>query len=156
MVYPLTIYELIDGFANMTGNPVVAQKLTGQRTNIIIWLAAYQLVFISVVFAVSIFQSHKIAGPMFKLSKFLKHIKDGNRPEILFFRKGDHFKEIADEFNEALQTLQDQYSKDFAYLNEVNSYINNLALIVPEDKKPVLKEINTKLKEIQERYQVKD
>jgi hypothetical protein len=60
--------------------------------------------------------------------------------------------ELADEYNDAMETVHDTHNADFAYISEVNSYINNLALVVPEDKRPVLEEIVQKLTEIQERF----
>ena len=110
------------------------------------------MAFIGIVFLISIFQSHKIAGPMYKLRKFLKMVADGKPTGRLFFRKGDNFPEVAEDFNAAFGKLQETYNNDFAYLSEVSSYINNLALVVPEDKKPVLKEISQKLTEIQSRF----
>ncbi len=88
---------------------------------------------------------------MYKLKKYLDNIKDGNPPEKLYFRKGDHFLEIAESFNQAMDKIQEVHLKDFIYLSEINSYINNLAMILPEDKKNVLNEISSKLSEIQDR-----
>ena len=55
--------------------------------------------------------------------------------------------------NETLEFFVNQRQEDFAYLDEVSAYINNLALVVPEDKKPVLNEIQSNLAKIQSRYQ---
>jgi hypothetical protein len=97
--------------------------------------------------------SHKIAGPLYKLQNYLRDIREGGDVKSLFFRDGDHFHEIAEEVSQTMEYFSKQREKDFSYLDEVSSYIANLALVVPEDKKPVLNEIQSKLSEIQTRYQ---
>ncbi|MBT3979859.1 MAG: hypothetical protein HOE90_00820 [Bacteriovoracaceae bacterium] len=92
---------------------------------------------------------------MFKLTKSLKDIAAGGPPQKIFFRKGDQFMEVAEAYNNAVEKMTQEHNDDFAYLSEVSSYINNLSLVVPEDKKSVLGEINTKLTEIQERFKAK-
>ena len=55
-------------------------------------------------------------------------------------------------FNKTFENIQENYRKDFVYLSEVSAYINNLSLVVPDDKKIVLSEISKKLEEIQSRF----
>ena len=89
---------------------------------------------------------------MYKLQKFLRAKKDGLESGKLFFRKGDYFQEVADDFNDVFEELEEQHNQDLVYLNEVNSYISNLGMVVPEDKKAVLNEITQKLNQIQNRF----
>jgi hypothetical protein len=151
IIYPITIYELIGSITTTLNNPEVTKSLFEKRTSLILTLILLQTGFICLIFVICIFQGHKIAGPMYKLKKYLDNIKDGNPPEKLYFRKGDHFLEIAESFNQAMDKIQEVHLKDFIYLSEINSYINNLAMILPEDKKNVLNEISSKLSEIQDR-----
>lgn len=154
LVYPLTIYELIESLVAQSNSEVIASALTRNRMKLILVLGLFQTGFTALVFVICIFQSHKIAGPMYKLKKFLQSIKDGNPPTKLFFRKGDNFQEIAEAFNEAFSTVQENHLRDFTYLSEINSYINNLSHVIPEDKKAVISEISNKLNEIQDRFKV--
>lgn len=152
LIYPFTIYDLFNSFIQNTPNSITQQQLEESRKNLIVWLVVYQVAFCAIIFIVSIFISHKIAGPIYKLSTFLKKLSDGVNPGRLYFRKGDHFLDVADDYNEAMTRVQETQSADFAYIAEVNSYISNLAMVVPEDKKPVLEEIVVKLNEIQDRF----
>ncbi len=93
---------------------------------------------------------------MFKLQKFLRAKKDGNEDGKLFFRKGDYFHEVADDFNDAFNELEERHHQDLMYLNEVNSYISNLGMVVPEDKRAVLSEITQRLNQIQSRFESAD
>lgn len=46
-----------------------------------------------------IFYSHKIAGPLFILHRSMQSMAQGEKVSDLNFRKGDYFKELAEEFN---------------------------------------------------------
>ena len=98
------------------------------------------------------FYSHRIAGPLYKLQKHLRSIREGFNPGKLFFRNGDYFQDVADDLNDTIEHIEDGYKNDLVYLSEVNSYINNLSLVVPDDKRVVLNEISSRLSEIQERF----
>jgi hypothetical protein len=93
---------------------------------------------------------------MYKVQQYLATIRDGDFSGKLKFRNGDYFHEIAEDINETFETVQENYKNDFVYLSEVNAYLNNLSLVVPDDKKVVLKEITHKLSEIQSRFQPQD
>jgi sensor histidine kinase YesM len=153
LIYPFTIYEIFESFFRL--DPSKAHMMQTNRNELLKWLVGIQFMYISVVFLVCIFISHKIAGPMYKLSNYLKNIIAGNSPERLYFRNGDNFTDIADLFNQAMERLEEDRSNDFQYLSEVSSYIKNLSVVVPEDKKPVLNEIIVKLNEIQTRFDSK-
>jgi gluconate kinase len=86
------------------------------------------------------------------MQNFLEEIKNGAPISKLFFRQGDAFQEVADSLNETLDVIQEERKQDFMYLSEVNSYLKNLEVVLPEDKKVVLQEINQKLSDIQNRF----
>ena len=151
IIYPITIYDLYEKVILL--QPASESKLEESRTNLLYLLFILEFAFIGIVFVVSIFMSHKIAGPLYKLQNYLRDIREGGDVKTLFFRDGDNFHEIADEVTQTMEFFSNQRENDFAYLDEVSSYIANLALVVPEDKKPVLNEIQSKLSEIQTRFQ---
>lgn len=151
LVYPITIYDLYEKVILL--QPGNEDKLEESRMNLLYLLFILEFAFIGIVFVVSIFMSHKIAGPLYKLQNYLRDIREGGDVKSLFFRDGDHFHELAEEVSQTMEYFSKQREKDFSYLDEVSSYIANLALVVPEDKKPVLNEIQSKLSEIQTRYQ---
>lgn len=150
IIYPLTIYELINTLIDQF--PSKKLKLSQSRDSLLMILILIQVGMLGLIFVISIFVSHKIAGPMYKLKIFLRNIREKEKLNTIFFRKGDYFPEIADEINQTLNMLKDQRSEDFKYLEDISSYMANLALAIPDDKKPVLEEIQRKLTEIQTRY----
>jgi len=132
--------------------PNLAINVQATRRELLMILSIWQIGFTGMMFIVCIFFSHKIAGPVYKTMKFFKAIKNGDNPGRLSFRDGDYFPELADEFNNTFDHIHENYKKDLVYLSEVNSYLNNLSMVVPDDKKAVLNEISKKLSEIQERF----
>jgi methyl-accepting chemotaxis protein len=131
------------------------QSLEAKRKSLISVLALWQIGFTALVFIMCIFLTHKVAGPLFKLQKFFTAIAEGGDNGRLFFRSGDYFTELADSYNDAINQLKEDYKNDFVYLSEVSAYINNLSLVVPDDKKAVLNEINKRLTEIQGKFNEK-
>ena len=151
LIYPFIILDLFDKIIQM--RPEESALHLQSRNELIGILAIIELIFLGFLFIFSIFLSHKIAGPMYKLRRHLEEIREGGEVKPIHFRKGDNFQEIADEVNRTLETLQNQRQEDFSYLEEVSAYITNLSLVVPEDKKPVLTEIQSNLAKIQTRNQ---
>lgn len=153
IIYPFSIYELMNTIISHFAlkNPEIATHYSSKRDALILFLILLHLGFTCLTFFVCVFFSHKIAGPIYKLQKHLKLIREGNN-EKLFFRKGDYFQELADDVNETFEQLEDGYKNDLVYLSEVTSYINNLSLVVPDDKRVVLNEISARLSSMQERF----
>ena len=154
LIYPFSIYELMGNIVAHFAlkNPEVAVYYSGKRDTLITLLMLLHLGLTALTFFACVFFSHRIAGPIYKLSKHLRLIREGSKPGRLFFRKGDYFLELADEINETFDHLEENYKKDLVYLSEVTTYINNLSLVVPDDKRVVLTEISSRLNEIQERF----
>lgn len=133
-------------------NPEIASHYSSKRDSLILFLILLHLGFTFLTFFLCIFFSHKIAGPLYKLQKHLKSIRENNTHGKLYFRNGDYFQELADDVNETFEHLENNYKNDLVYLSEVTSYINNLSLVVPDDKRVVLNEISSRLSAMQERF----
>jgi len=56
--------------------------------------------FVLLVFVLSVFVSHRIAGPLYKLNRYMRDgAKNGRLLGDLHFRSGDHFRELAESYN---------------------------------------------------------
>ncbi len=70
---------------------------------------ALMIVAISIL---SIFASHKMAGPMFKFERTLRQLSQGDMVEKIRLRRGDSFKELASEINVLIDRLsEDKWSQ---------------------------------------------
>lgn len=111
-IYPTLIYELYDSFTRYLArdpNGPMTSLLKENRENMIFWLVTMQVFFLSLTFFISVFLSHRIAGPLYKLSKALNDLRNGKLNKI-YFRKFDHFKELAEEYNYAVESVRDSVS----------------------------------------------
>ena len=150
LVYPVIIFDFFNLF--IAQNPNAVQNVVDTQRNLIIFLFVVQVIITTLVFIVFIFLTHKIAGPMFKLKNHLASIREGNPITPLTFRNGDYFADVAEEVSLFLDTVAHNQESDFAYIDEVAAYVQNLNLVTPDDKKPVLNEISRRLIELKSRY----
>ncbi len=84
---------------------------------------------LTVVFTalVSIFFSHKIAGPLFRLARDLERLASGDITGKTFFREKDQFAMLATEKNNMagrLAGLVSDSARDFAFLRETCSELS--------------------------------
>jgi hypothetical protein len=154
IIYPISIYELMNSIIAHFSlkNPEIAARYVNQRDTLILFLCLLHVGLTCLTFFICILLSHKIVGPLYQLQKHLKLIREGQHVENLSFRGGDYFQELATDVNETFSHLDNRYKDDLVYLSEVASYINNLSMVVPDDKRVVLNEISSRLSSIQERF----
>lgn len=70
-----------------------------------------QVVLLSLSLLISIFMSHKIAGPLYKLRKAIAEARAGNLDLRIQFRQKDYFQELAPEFNTLMDSIQDRIAQ---------------------------------------------
>ena len=78
-------------------------RITFQREDQTLGLQLVSLTFLSfaVMMMGSVYLSHKIAGPIYRLNKYLTDMAgDKVKPQRITFRKYDFFKDLAANFNE--------------------------------------------------------
>ena len=122
------------------------------QRDLILYLFIIQLIVMALAFIVFIFITHKIAGPLYKLKTHLYDIRTGKAVSPLTFRAGDYFPDVAEEVSLFLETVAENQESDFQYVEEISAYLENLATVVPDDKKPILSEISRRLLDIKSRY----
>lgn len=150
IVYTFVVYD----FINDLGNQYALTKLgvSEAAKSFLLFIVPFQFLLSALVVLTSIFLTHKVAGPLYKLKNHLTHIREGDPITPLEFRTGDNFQDVAEEVSLFLEWVVANQEADFKYVQEVSSYVDNLAMVIPDDKKPVLNEISRRLKDISERY----
>lgn len=150
LIYPVIIYDF---FQLITASvPNLSSNVLSAQQDLVFYLIIIQVVITLLVFILFIFATHKIAGPMYKLKNHLAAIREGGEITPLHFRNGDYFHDVAEEVSLFLETVAYNQENDFGNVDEIASYIDNLASVVPDDKKPLLSEISRQLLEIRSRY----
>lgn len=110
MVYPIIIYNLFEYFLTAIGPDaskisISLEKVKALENQVLVLLGVLQLLFLGITFILSIFLSHRIAGPLFKLRRAIEETGKGNFDQRISFRKTDHFMELQDAFNDMIQHL---------------------------------------------------
>jgi hypothetical protein len=154
LVYAFVVYD----FMSDLGNQYALTKLgvTEGAKSFLIFMIPFQFLLTALVILTSIFLTHKVAGPLYKLKNHLIHIREGEPISPLEFRTGDNFQDVAEEVSLFLDWVVANQEADFKYVSEVAAYVDNLSLVIPDDKKPVLNEISRRLKDVTTRYKKED
>lgn len=107
-VYPIIIYNLFNYLARylqLDPNGPGLAAIQGTRKEVLLLLVVFQVIFLIITFMISVFLSHRIAGPLYKLKSFFRQNGDGKLSPEIHFREHDHFKDVADEYNQMLSRL---------------------------------------------------
>ena len=106
--YLLTINDIYNEFIHILSShyPNAATSYVEKKNSLFLIFSFWQLFVCSILFVIGIFISHKIAGPIYKTKMFLGKIEHGDFDSKLFFRKGDNFPELANSYNNAIESLQ--------------------------------------------------
>src|SRR6185437_15171362 len=95
-VYPIIIYNLFDfltRYLQLDPNGPGIASIQTTRKEVLFLLIFFQLIFLVITFMISVFVSHRIAGPLYKLKNFFKQNTSGKLSPELSFRKSDHFQD---------------------------------------------------------------
>jgi methyl-accepting chemotaxis protein len=112
---------------------------------------------------VSVYMSHKIAGPLFRLKKCFLDVAKGDLSFEMRLRKGDELTDLVDDFNGMLRNLKGmvdadrQKAKDMRQKVEETLITFNKPNISPQEKQQMeesLKTLILKLKEVSSQYKI--
>ncbi len=85
---------------------ILPSPIEKQVRQIHLWLIINSLIYTALVAVVSVYISHKIAGPVFKLKKQIREIIDsGDTSKKIFIRKGDELNDLVAVINELLEKV---------------------------------------------------
>jgi sensor histidine kinase YesM len=109
LAYPLIISNLFDYLIQYLAldplGPALA-TLEKTREDLLWLLILMQAVMLTITFLISIFMSHKIAGPLYKLRRYFQEVRAGKLDQKLSFRKNDYFQELVPDYNSMMETIR--------------------------------------------------
>ncbi len=110
LMFPLMLDEALTVIIELVirdpRGPEVAQILAAKK-DLFRNLYIFELIFVLVVFFLGIFLSHRIAGPLYKLDQYFREAaRTGRLRSGLRFRSGDHFLELAENYNRMVDSVQ--------------------------------------------------
>lgn len=87
-------------------NEEAKAQLYRELTEVIVRISAFSVVFLVLVTVVGIIYSHRTAGPMFQFKRVFDQIKSGDTSARIHLRPNDEFKDVAQAFNQMMDTLK--------------------------------------------------
>ena len=101
------------------------------------------------VAAIGIFASHKIAGPIYRIERFLDDMVKGDYSSILTLRKNDELIPLASAINRVLDSLKGTVRGERAHLEKAAILLDNLKMVAGSEtiSRPMLEESVDKLSE---------
>jgi hypothetical protein len=153
LIYPWAIFDLmnetIDIFSKVA--PSFAPILMERRRSLWIILTMWEVGFLGLIFAITIFFSHKVAGPLYRIKIFLDDLRSGKGRKDIVIRQGDYFGDIVKDVEQTFDYLSTEYNKDYTPITEIIRQLNNLKSQFPDEKKESFDKVLEKLTEIQDR-----
>lgn len=121
-IFPLFVYSMFSALLqhpHFTQNPAALAALQQARYDLSIFLGLTFLVTLSTAFALAIFHSHRIAGPLYKLRMAMVAMQQGVLDKHIQFRTKDNFTEMADGFNAMTDAIFIRRRRDFERIHSV-------------------------------------
>ena len=89
----------------------------------------FSLIYASLFVFLSVIETHKAAGAVFKIKHYLHRVAKGDLRSRITLRRKDHFQDVADEFNIMTDALLDDARKD---LEIVHLALDGIGHVRPE------------------------
>ncbi len=95
---------------------------------LLVALAGFGLLLCVLLAGYGIVLTHKVAGPLFKVSLYLDKIRDGKLGQVYNLRKGDELVEFFEHFKHAHDALRTRTMEDIALIEQVLPSVSDEAL----------------------------
>lgn len=92
----------------LPSNHVFFQFLDEQKSTKNLYYGVASGVAVTVLSAWGLLLSHRVAGPLYRLSKHANLVANGKTRSDVRFRKGDFFQEVADAYNSQMKRYRDE------------------------------------------------
>lgn len=131
VIYYTMMLTLGDKLAN-----VYPQGRLISIVNMVNWRILLSIVLVApLVIAIGVFASHKIAGPVFRIEKFLGAMSEGNFSEPIVLRRNDELISLANGINKVVDSMKVTIKKERSHLASITSSMENLRKIA--ETKPI-------------------
>lgn len=88
-----------------------SREITRNSRLLFLFLVIMIIVQTVIIFALFIFYTHRMSGPLYVMRGHMRNIREGKEPVFRPLRKGDHLKDFYQEFQETLEMFAGQKEK---------------------------------------------
>ena len=96
----------------------IIEQLTNTDQGLVLTMVGAGLGMVLVMSLYLIVLTHKVAGPLFKVSKYFDEMAEGRLSQVWPLRKGDQLRDFYEKFKEMHDTLRARQSADIAALGK--------------------------------------
>jgi hypothetical protein len=112
-------------------DPAMASDLDAQfRANdriVLLSIAGFGAILVMSIFAAGIFITHKVAGPLYNISRICGRVRDNKlSPSLRQLRKGDELQEFYSSFREMYEALRTRVAGDVQALGNAITALESL------------------------------
>lgn len=113
----------------------------------------FSIYFLIVIF-ISIFVSHKFAGPIFRLERISEAVAEGNLAVKVTLRRGDELFETAETINRMIESLREKIQKEKNLSDRISRKLENLSErlkqgeLTPQSAASILEELAIEVRHI--------
>lgn len=111
------------------------------------------LLLIPVVALIGLYLSHKIAGPIYRVERYLTDMAAGKLVSRISFRKGDEFTSLADKINSLTDSLRATIANQRTSMDKINSELEHIKRLA-DSKQASVSEIDKNIDKIHSEIQV--
>ncbi len=133
----VTVFILLAGLAAFSFWPFEPSRQeifqTFVKSNLTIIIALI-LMACALQAVVALFLSHKVAGPMYRLKRYLQDISSGADPQQIQFRRGDHLHAVQDAYNEMVMVLEKERVTDLRIVQQLEDGLAHLKKMAREEQ----------------------
>ena len=109
LLYPVVIAQVFSYFI-LIGQGRLPEAVLSQvkdtQAGVIRMVIFFHVVFLAVVALTTLFLSHRIAGPLYKLKQTFQACRPGKILKAVTFRKADYFQDLADEYSKMMTAIE--------------------------------------------------
>jgi len=122
---------------------------------LMLWAMLISLVVIIVFsYLFGLFGSHKIAGPLYRMSQVMRDVGKGDLTQVSRLRPGDWLTDFSEDLNECISNLRDATVKNFENLRDVELFLSQEMEKSAGENSARYEEMLAKLAEIRDSFHV--
>lgn len=107
------VLEAFDAFSQDSElRDAIAARLTSGDNKLVLTMAGAGIGLVVVLFMYLVVMTHKVAGPLYKVSRYFDEMAAGRLGNVYSLRKGDMLQDFYDKFREMHAAVRKQHQED--------------------------------------------
>lgn len=112
------------------------------------------LLYLGIIFLISLFISHRMAGPIYRFEQSARALSEGDLTHRVVLRTGDELLELQEEFNHMAQSLQDRLRQERQELERLAEEMEKARAASPAEVSSSLAKIQTDIKQVNRQFKI--